>query len=106
MKTWSEARGPSTTPLFRETIGQNLARTVSQHGERPALISRHQGIRWNYQEFSAEVERVARGLHALGFVKGDRLGIWSPNNAEWVLIQYATARLGVILVNINPAYRT
>jgi fatty-acyl-CoA synthase len=106
MNALSEARGPSTTPLIRETIGENLARTVSLHGERDALISRHQGIRWSYREFSAEVDRVARGLHALGFVKGDRIGIWSPNNAEWVLIQYATARLGVILVNINPAYRT
>lgn len=102
----SEARGDTTIPLLRETIGENLARTVESFGDQDALISRHQGIRWTYDEFADEVERVARGLVAMGFEKGDRVGIWSPNNAEWVLIQYATALVGVILVNINPAYRT
>lgn len=106
MTTLSHARGDTSTPLLNETIGTNLARTVSLHGDNEALVSRHQGIRWTYREFAEEIDRVARSLIAMGFVKGDRVGIWSPNNAEWVLLQYATALVGVILVNINPAYRT
>ena len=106
MTVLSEASGDTTTPLLRETIGENLAKTVERFGGRVALISRHQAIRWTYAEFAREVDRVARGLLGMGFRKGDRVGIWSPNNAEWVLMQYATARVGVILVNINPAYRT
>ncbi len=106
MTALSEARGDTTVPLLVETIGENLARTVESFGDKEALVSRHQGIRWTYRGFAAEVDRVARGLVARGLQKGDRLGIWSPNNAEWVLLQYATARIGVILVNINPAYRT
>ena len=106
MTTLSHARGDTSTPLLRETIGQNLARTVSLYGDNEVLVSRHQGIRWTYQEFAGEIDRVACSLIAMGFKKGDRVGIWSPNNAEWVLLQYATALVGVILVNINPAYRT
>ncbi|MEE8456953.1 MAG: AMP-binding protein, partial [Acidimicrobiia bacterium] len=106
MTTLSHARGDTATPLLNETIGTNLARTVSLHGDNEALVSRHQGIRWTYREFAEEIDQVARSLIAMGFVKGDRVGIWSPNNAEWVLLQYATALVGVILVNINPAYRT
>ncbi len=102
----SEAAGQTATPLLRETIGANLARTVAANGGGQALVSRHQGISWTYNQYAAEIDRVARGLLALGFKKGERIGIWSPNNAEWALTQYATARLGVILVNINPAYRT
>ena len=98
--------GPTTTPLLDETIGQNLARTVSAHGSRDAVVSRHQAIRWTYDEFAERVDRLARGLLATGLDVGDRIGLWSPNYAEWVLIQYATAEIGVILVNINPAYRT
>ena len=98
--------GPTTTPLLDETIGQNLARTVSAHGSRDAVVSRHQAIRWTYDEFAERVDRLARGLLATGLDVGDRVGLWSPNCAEWVLIQYATAEIGVILVNINPAYRT
>lgn len=102
----SHTRGDTTTSLLHETIGQNLARTVDRHGDNEALVSRHQGIRWTYREFAGEIDRVARSLIAMGFEKGDRVGIWSPNSAEWVLLQYATALVGVILVNVNPAYRT
>jgi fatty-acyl-CoA synthase len=102
----SYAHGASATPLLGETIGANLDRAVQRFGERDALISRHQRVRWTYAELGAQVERTARGLLAAGLEPGDRLGIWSPNCAEWVLVQYATAKLGVILVNVNPAYRT
>ena len=101
----SYAKGPQPQPLLVETIGANLERTVAAHGERTALISRHQQIRLTYEELDAEVDRVARALIAAGIERGDRLGLWSPNRAEWALLQYATAKLGVILVNVNPAYR-
>jgi len=104
--TLSEASGSQSVPLLRETIGANLARTVAQFGDREALVSVQQDIRWTYDEYAHEIDRVARGLLGLGFAKGDRVGIWSPNNAEWALLQYATSRLGIIMVNINPAYRT
>ncbi len=106
MTQLSEASGDTSTPLLTDTIGENLARTVREHGDREALVACHQDIRWTYNEYAAEIERVARGLLAFGFEKGDRIGIWSPNMAEWALVQFATARIGVILVNINPAYRT
>ncbi len=102
----SYASGTSTRPLLGETIGANLQRMAALHPDNEALVSCHQGLRYTYREFDAEVDRVARGLHAAGLRRGDRLGIWSPNCAEWALVQYATAKLGVILVNINPAYRT
>jgi fatty-acyl-CoA synthase len=98
--------GPTTDPLIEDTIGANLARTVAAHGEREALVSVHQHIRWTYREFSDRVHALARSLMAKGLAAGDRVGIWSPNYAEWTLVQYATAEIGVILVNINPAYRT
>ncbi len=98
--------GPTDVPLIRETIGENLAKMVARYPEGEALVVPYQGVRLSYRDFAAEVDRVARGLLALGLKPGDRLGIWSPNNAEWVLTQYATARMGAILVNINPAYRT
>jgi fatty-acyl-CoA synthase len=98
--------GTAPVPLLDETIGANLERTVAQFGDRPALVSCHQGLRYSYAELDTEVDRVARALIAAGLRKGDRLGIWSPNRVEWALIQYATAKIGVILVNINPAYRT
>jgi len=100
------ASGDTSVPLLEETIGANLARTVEQFGDRDALIVPFQNVRLTYSEFARECDRVARGLLAMGLEKGDRVGIWSPNNAEWVLVQYATAQIGVILVNINPAYRT
>ncbi len=102
----SAASGSTSVPLLDETIPQNLARTAAAHGGRDALVAVEQGLRYTYAEFAAEVDRVARGLMAFGVAKGDRVGIWSPNYAEWVLIQYATARIGAILVTINPAYRS
>src|SRR5262245_36658326 len=92
-------------PLLDETIGANLIRTVERVPDTEGVVSRHQGVRFTYRELWDEVERVARGLLALGIEKGDRVGIWSPNCAEWTLLQYATGRTGAILVNINPAYR-
>ena len=102
----SAAKGPTAVPLLEETIPQNLARTVAAHGGRDALVSVEQGLRYTYAEFADEVDRVARALMAIGVAQGDRVGIWSPNYAEWVLVQYATARIGSILVTINPAYRS
>jgi fatty-acyl-CoA synthase len=102
----SYAHGVSSTPLLGETIGANLERTAARVPDRLALIARHQGLRMTYAQFNAEVDRVAGALLAAGLEAGDRVGIWSPNRAEWALVQYATAKAGVILVNINPAYRT
>ena len=102
----SSDSGPTSVPLLDETIPQNLARTVAQHADRDALVSIEQGIRFTYAQFADEVDQVARGLMGIGVAKGDRVGIWSPNYAEWVLVQYATARIGAILVTINPAYRS
>src|ERR687886_179235 len=102
----SYVHGASGVPLLGETIGQNLDRTTAAFGDQDALVSVHQGIRQTYAEFHAAVEEVARGLLALGVEPGERVGIWSPNNAEWVTLQYATAKVGAILVNVNPAYRT
>ena len=104
--TTSAAQGPTSVPLLDETIPQNLARSVADHGDRDALVSVEQGIRFTYAQFADEVDQVARGLMGIGVAKGDRVGIWSPNYAEWVLVQYATARIGAILVTINPAYRS
>jgi fatty-acyl-CoA synthase len=100
------AHGASVTPLIGETIGENLERTVAVQPEGLALVSRHQDLRFTYAELDDAVNEVARGLMALGLEPGDRLGIWSPNVAEWVLVQYGSAKAGIILVNINPAYRT
>ncbi|WP_017585687.1 AMP-binding protein [Nocardiopsis ganjiahuensis] len=102
----SYASGTSTTPLLGDTIGVNLARTVAAHPDRDALVDRASGLRLTYRAFGAEVERVALGLLDLGVAKGDRVGIWAPNRAEWTFVQYATARIGAVMVNINPAYRT
>lgn len=102
----STSAGPTDVPLLHETIGANLAATVAEHADREALVVRQQDIRWTYQELWDQVDELARALLMKGFVKGDRIGIWAPNCAEWVLTQFATARIGVILVNINPAYRT
>lgn len=98
--------GPTDRPLLNQTIGENLAATVDAHGPRDAIVSLHQDIRWSYQNFYQKVRSLGTGLLALGLKPGDRVGLWSPNYAEWVLLQYATAEVGVILVNINPAYRT
>src|SRR5512132_459445 len=102
----SYVHGASPVALLGETIGQNLDRTAARVPGNDALVSVHQGVRMTYAEFHAAVEEVARGLLALGIEPGERVGIWSPNNAEWVTLQYATAKVGAILVNVNPAYRT
>ena len=98
-------RGSDHPPLIDKTIGQRLAKTVAEFPDHDALIVRHQGIRWTYAEYAAEIEKLATGLLALGIGPGDRVGIWAPNRYEWCLVQFATARIGAILVNINPAYR-
>ena len=102
----SYTHGVWDAPLLGETIGANLDRTVAIHGDRDALVDRVTGVRWSYREFAAEVDAVALGLLEAGIGKGDRVGIWSPNRAEWTLVQFATAKIGAILVNINPAYRS
>ncbi|KNX36270.1 AMP-binding protein [Luteipulveratus halotolerans] len=102
----SYASGISDVPLLGDTIGDNLARTVARHGDREALVDVPSGRRWTYAELLADVDALAKGLVAQGLSKGDRVGIWSPNCAEWVLLQYATARIGVILVCVNPSYRS
>jgi fatty-acyl-CoA synthase len=102
----SYIHGPSLTPLIGETIGANFDRIVASDPEREALVVRDQDVRWTYAELGARVDRLARAFVATGLRPGDRMGIWAPNCAEWVLVQYASAKAGVILVNINPAYRT
>jgi fatty-acyl-CoA synthase len=102
----SYASGTSTVPLLGETIGDNLRRTVDRFGDREALVDRGSGRRFTYTELLDSVEALAAGLVAAGVTKGDRVGIWAPNRWEWVILQYATADIGAILVNINPAYRT
>ncbi len=102
----SYASGASALPLLGETIGDNLKRTVDEHGDAEALVVPHQGYRATYRQFWEQVGLTARGLLARGVHKGDRVGIWAPNRFEWVVVQFATARVGAILVNINPAYRT
>src|SRR6185503_9298831 len=98
--------GPSPTPLLGETIGGNLRRTVERFGDREALVVRSQNYRATYRELWDSTTQLARAFLALGIGVGDRVGIWSPNRFEWVLTQYATARIGAILVNVNPAYKT
>ncbi|HWD02347.1 MAG TPA: AMP-binding protein [Amycolatopsis sp.] len=102
----SYASGTSDVPLLGDTIGDNLDRTVAAFPDRDALIDRAAGARWTYAELKRDVDTLAHGLIARGIRKGDRVGIWSPNRAEWTLLQYATAKIGAILVNINPAYRS
>ena len=102
----SYVHGASSVSLLGETIGENLRRTVDRHGDREALVVRHQGYRATYRDLWDQVGLAARGLMARGVRKGDRVGIWAPNRYEWVVVQYATARIGAILVNINPAYKT
>jgi fatty-acyl-CoA synthase len=102
----SYAHGAVATPLLGETIGANFERTVARFPEAEAVVSRHQGIRFTYAELNEGVDRLARALMAAGLEPGDRLGIWSPNCVEWLMLQLATAKAGIVLVNINPAYRT
>ena len=104
--TQSYAQGASAVPLIGDTIGAHFDKAVERWGDRPALIVTQQTVRWTYAELNARVDAFAAGLLALGLAPGDRVGIWSPNNAEWVIAQFATAKAGLILVNINPSYRT
>ena len=97
--------GTSDVPLLGLTIGDMFDGIVARHGDNEALVSRHQGLRYTYRQLGGEVDRCARALAALGVEKGQRLGIWAPNCAEWTITQLATSKLGVILVNINPSYR-
>src|SRR5436309_1626695 len=106
MPALSYAHGASSIPLLGETIGENLRQTVERFPEKEAVVVRHQNYRATYQQLWKQVDLAARGLLAKGVQKGDRVGIWSPNRFEWVVTQYATARIGAILVNINPAYKT
>ena len=97
--------GTSATRLIGETIGRALERTVAQHPDREALVVPYQGVRWTWAELGRRVDALAAGLLALGLEPGDRIGIWAPNCSEWTLVQFASAKAGLILVNINPAYR-
>jgi fatty-acyl-CoA synthase len=105
MPQLSYVHGANGTPFIGDTIGVHFDRIVERFGERDALVVRHQQIRWTYRELKRRVDAFAAGLLALGLKRGDRIGVWSPNNAEWVITQFATAKAGLILVNINPAYR-
>jgi fatty-acyl-CoA synthase len=101
----SHVVGATTQPLLDQTIGQALDAAAARWGERDALVSVHQGVRWTWAELKARAEAVAAGLLAVGLAPGDRIGVWSPNKAEWTLTQFAAAKAGLILVTINPAYR-
>jgi fatty-acyl-CoA synthase len=103
--TTSYVHGVSDTPLLGDTIGIHFDKIVAKFPERDALVARHENIRWSYAEFKRQVDAVAAGLIALGLEPGDRVGIWSPNNSSWVVTQFATAKAGLVQVNINPAYR-
>ena len=98
--------GPTALPILEETIGANFERTASAHPDIEALVDVAQGTRWTYRELNDEIDLVARGLMGYGIGKGDRVGIWSPNRSEWTVVQYASAKIGAILVNVNPSYRT
>ena len=101
----SYTNGVWDAPMLGDTIGDNFDRTVAAHGDRDALVDRPSGRRWTYAELRRDVDAVAAGLLTRGIGKGDRVGIWAPNCPEWTLIQFATAKIGAVLVNINPAYR-
>ena len=106
MSELAHLAGDTSVPLLERTIGDDLDATVARHGDRDALVVPFEDVRLSYRELGAEVDRVAKALLARGLDVGDRVGIWSPNGAAWVLVQYATAKIGAILVTINPAYRT
>jgi fatty-acyl-CoA synthase len=103
--TLAYASGTSSVPLLADTIGQNLDRAVAAFPDRDALVDVPSGRRWTYARLGADVDRLARAFMAVGVAKGDRVSIWAPNTPEWVLVQYATATIGAIMVNVNPAYR-
>jgi fatty-acyl-CoA synthase len=101
----SYVHGASATPLIGDTIGVHFDAIVARFGEREALVVRHQRVRWTYRELRRRVDNLAASLLRLGLEPGERVGIWSPNNSEWLLTQLATAKAGLVLVNLNPAYR-
>ena len=105
LSSLSYDHGTSEAKLIGETIGAAFDRTVARYPDRDALIVRHQDVRWTWAELGARVDALAAGLLAIGLVPGDRIGIWAPNCSEWTLMQFASAKAGLILVNINPAYR-
>src|SRR5438105_9160973 len=98
--------GASTIPLIGRSIGDSFDESAEKHAEHEALIVCHEERRWSYGQLREAVDRCARGLMVLGIERGDRVGIWAPNRSEWTILQFATAKIGAILVNINPAYRT
>src|SRR5258708_40251267 len=100
----SYAHGVASLPLLGQTLGQALDTAARRFGARDAVISRHQNLRYNYEELLHEVNRAAKALIALGVQRSDRVGIWSPNNAEWAVTQYAAAKAGAILLTVNQAY--
>jgi fatty-acyl-CoA synthase len=104
-KAWSYLSGTSDTPLLGVTIGDMFDQIVKQYPENEALVVRHQGLRYTYRQLKEQVDQCARALMALGVQKGERVGIWAPNCAEWTVTQFATSKIGAILVNINPSYR-
>ena len=97
--------GVSTKKLIGETIGNFFDKIVEKYRDREALVVKHQNVRWSWGELGRRVDELAAGLVALGLERGDRIGIWSPNTYEWTLTQFATAKAGLVLVNVNPAYR-
>jgi len=106
MQRLAYAHGASDVPLLGHTIGADLDRAIARWPDRPAVVGRDQGVRLTYAQLGERVDALASGLLELGVAKGDRVGIWSPNCVEWILVQYAAAKIGAILVNVNPAYRT
>src|SRR3569833_2520406 len=102
----AHARGAAAPPLIAQTIPAFFAAMAARQPEHPALVSRHQGVRFSYGDLQRNARQLASALLDLGLQKGDRIGIWSHNNAEWALMQIATAQVGLVLVNITPAYRT
>jgi fatty-acyl-CoA synthase len=103
--TQSYVHGTSAIPLIGDTLGAHFEKAVARWPDKDALVVRHQNVRWSYAELNKRVDACAAGLLSMGLEPGDRVGIWSPNNSEWVIVQFATAKAGLILVNINPAYR-
>jgi fatty-acyl-CoA synthase len=104
-RQWSYTSGTSDTPLLGLTIGDMFDQTAEKYPDHPALLVRQQNIRLTYRQLQEQVNQCAKGLMQLGLQKGERIGIWAPNRAEWCITQFATSKLGLILVNINPAYR-
>src|SRR5712672_2168527 len=102
----SYVRGDVDTPLLGDTIGTAFDRAVQRYGDSAALVVSHQQVAWSYAELASNVAAFAAGLFRLGLIRGDRIGIWAPNCAEWTVTQYAAAKLGLVLVNLNPAYQT